>query len=922
MKEKTFDYKNTLNLPATNFPMKANLAQEEPKILEFWQQIDLYQELQKKHKDDQVFIFQDGPPYANGDIHLGHAFNRILKDFIVKSKNLSGYKVPFIPGWDCHGLPIEIKVEKELNQQSHQMDKILFITKCREYATGQINNQRAEFIRLGVVANWQHPYITMDFKFEAAVVRTLAKIMANGHITRGDRPVHWCINCGSALAEAEVEYKEKHSPSIYVTFNIRNNHQILSKFKLQNNQLIQLSTISVLIWTTTPWTIPAIQGVAINPKFIYCLLYSEKTNRSLIVAEELSNKIDELKDYEIIAKCSGATLEHIELQHPLYARTLPIIFGEHVTLDVGTGCVTTAPAHGHDDYIVGKKYNLSIENFINNRGCFLETTEFFANLHINKAAPKILEMLQQNNNLLSASEILHSYPHCWRHKTPIIFMATPQWFISMEKNHLRKKALAAVEQVHWFPNWGKNRMESMLPAGRLDWCISRQRVWGVPIPFFIHKDTGELHPNQLNLLEQVATKIEKEGIEAWHRLDSIDDDYIKSTDILDVWFESGTVNCCINATHPEMQNYADLYLEGSDQHRGWFQSSLLVSMAANDTIPFKQVLTHGFILDASGNKMSKSIGNTVAPQDIIKKYGADILRLWVATTDYSGDLKISEEILKRVSDAYRRIRNTARFLLANLHDFDATQNIVPIEQMLLLDQRMLNITCKLQAEILQCYTEYKYHFAYQKILNFCVEELGSFYLDIIKDRQYTCKINSIPRRSAQTALYYILEALVRWIAPILSFTAEEIWKYMPNRQEPSVFLTNWYNDWPNLSELDENFWNVILTVRKDVNKQIEIERSAGNLGSGLEAEVVINCNLATFKVLNRIKLELKFLLITSDIKIVLDEKQSLFAITVHCSSNPKCARCWHRVAIVNDQCLCDRCQINLTTQDGEIRIYA
>lgn len=944
--KKQFDYKDTLNLPTTNFPMKANLAHAEPKTLEFWQKIDLYNLLQEIHKDHKVFIFQDGPPYANGDIHLGHAFNRILKDFIVKSKSLSGYKVPFIPGWDCHGLPIEIKVEKELNQQSHQMDKILFITKCREYATGQINNQRKQFIRLGVVANWQHPYATMDFKFEATVVRTLAKIMANGHITRGDRPVHWCINCGSALAEAEVEYKEKQSPSIYVAFDILDNNQILTKFKLQDNflkqQLTQSSKISVLTWTTTPWTIPAIQGVAVNPKYMYCLLYSKKSNRSFIVAEQLASNIitvlqsDELNDYAVIAKCSGVELEYTVLQHPLYSRTLPIIFGEHVTVDAGTGCVTTAPAHGHDDYITGKKYNLSIENFINNRGCFLETTEFFANLHINKATPKILEMLKQNNNLLSASEILHSYPHCWRHKTPIIFMATPQWFISMEKNHLRTQALEAVDNVHWFPNWGKNRMESMLPAGRLDWCISRQRVWGVPIPFFIHKDTGELHPNQLGLLELVAKQIEKNGIEAWHKLDSkellgddVADDYIKSTDVLDVWFESGTVNCCINSTHPEMQSHADLYLEGSDQHRGWFQSSLLVSIAANNAPPFKQVLTHGFILDAAGNKMSKSVGNTVVPEDIINKYGADILRLWVATTDYSGDLKISEEILKRVSDAYRRIRNTARFLLANLHDFDSKQHIVPIEQMLLLDHRMLNVTIKLQEEILQCYTEYKYHLAYQKILNFCVEELGSFYLDIIKDRQYTCKTNSIPRRSAQTALYYILEALVRWIAPILSFTAEEIWEYIPNREDNSVFLTTWYNNWPNLSNnnlkdklIDEQFWNIILVVRKEVNKQIEVERNAGNIGSGLEAEVAIRCNLEIFEVLNTLQSELKFLLITSSTKIILDENQSSFYVTVNCSSNPKCARCWHRVTTIDDKCLCDRCKINLTTANGETRIYA
>jgi isoleucyl-tRNA synthetase len=938
MDQQAFDYKDTLNLPTTDFPMKANLAKEELNILNFWQQLDLYNKLQEIHKDDPVFIFQDGPPYANGSIHLGHAFNRILKDFIVKSKSLSGYKVPFIPGWDCHGLPIEIKVEKELNQQSHQIDPILFITKCREYAKTQINIQKQQFIRLGVVANWQNPYITMDFKFEATVIRTLGSIMANGHLTRGDRPVHWCVNCGSALAEAEVEYKEKQSPSIYVTFDCINNQQVLSCFNLVNNNLLAES-ISVLIWTTTPWTLPANQAVALNPIFNYCLLHIKALNKNLIIAENLIASVVaalnlNIDDYSVLATCLGVKLEHILLQHPLYQKQVPIVMGEHVTLDAGTGCVHTAPAHGHDDYVAGKKYNLPVENFINNRGCFLEHTELFANLHINKANPVIIETLKQKNNLLAYSEILHSYPHCWRHKTPLIFMATPQWFISMEKNQLRAKALEEVNKIEWFPNWGKNRMEAMLPLGRPDWCISRQRIWGVPIPFFINNTTGELHPNQLDLLEKIAKKVETGGIEAWHQLDvkellGVDaENYTKSSDILDVWFESGTVNCCIKSTHPSMDSYADLYLEGSDQHRGWFQSSLLVAMAANNKPPFKQVLTHGFVLDAAGNKMSKSLGNVIDPETVVNKYGADLLRLWVATTDYSGDLKISDEILKRTTDAYRRIRNTARFLLSNLHDFDHKTDILPIEKLLLLDKWMLEKTQKLQQEILKYYNDYKYHLAYQKIHNFCVEELGSFYLDVIKDRQYTCKKNSIPRRSAQSVLYHILESLVRWIAPILSFTAEEIWKYLPDRKETSVFLDSWYNYNAITIELEhKNFWDIILILRKEVNKQIELARNENKLGSSLEAEVTIYCTSEIFNILNimpNIKQEFKFILISSNVEIIKDDSIdniNKFVIAINCSNNPKCARCWHRVKDVNESNLCNRCTINLTTEAGETRIY-
>lgn len=936
-KDKVFDYKDTLNLPTTNFPMKANLANQEPKMLQFWQDIDLYNALLAYHNNDPLFIFQDGPPYANGAIHLGHVFNRTLKDFIVKTKSLSGYKVPFIPGWDCHGLPIEIKVEKELGKQGHQMDPIVFIAKCRQYAANQIAMQKQQFIRLGVVADWQNPYITMEPKFEATVIRVLAKIMANGHIIREQRALHWCVNCGSALAEAEVEYKEKLSPSVYVKFTIVDNQQILADFKLDIKKLSKdflQQPISVLIWTTTPWTFPANQAVAVNPLFNYNLLYIKKLNEYVIVAEDLLEAVMvalsiDITEYVLIATCLGKSLSGILLQHPLYNKKVPLVMGDHVTLDAGTGCVHIAPAHGHDDYLIGRKNNLPIENFIDNRGCFLATTELFANLHINKAIPVIIDVLKQHDKLLAHSEISHSYPHCWRHKTPLIFMATPQWFISMEKNHLRETACEEVKKVNWFPNWGQNRMEAMLQSGRPDWCISRQRIWGVPIPFFMNNQTGELHPKQLELLEQVAKQVELNGIEAWYKLDVKEllgedaESYTKSSDILDVWFESGTVSCCIESTHVGMKNCADLYLEGSDQHRGWFQSSLLVSMAANNQAPFKQVLTHGFVLDSSGNKMSKSLGNIIEPESIINKYGADLLRLWVATTDYSGDLKISEDILKRTSDSYRRIRNTIRFLLANLHDFDYKQHLLTNSEMLLLDDWMLQQSKQLQQEVLKYYNEYKYHLAYQKITNFCVDDLGGFYLDVIKDRQYTCKKDSIPRRSAQTALYHILEMLVRLIAPILSFTAEEVWQYLPDRKQPSVFLNSWY-DYNFLSDtkINQSFWETVLLIRKEVNKQIEIARNQEILGSSLEAEVKIYCNSNIFNILNTMAKELKFIFITSTVDIILDLNNQEFIVQVNCSKHPKCARCWHRVEDVNQEQLCSRCVVNLTTEKGEARMYA
>ncbi len=932
-------YKETLNLPKTKFAMKANLAQREPGMLKQWEDSGIYQKLREQAAGRPKFILHDGPPYANGNIHIGHAVNKILKDIIIKSQTLGGYDAPYIPGWDCHGLPIELNVEKKLGKPGVKVDAKTFRNGCRDYAKKQVAGQKEDFKRLGVMGDWDNPYLTMNFDFEANIIRTLGKIIDNGHLHKGSKPVHWCTDCGSALAEAEVEYEDKKSPAIDVRFKAIDPQAILDKFAADDSSGYDISAV---IWTTTPWTLPANQAVALHAEFDYVLV--KTPTEILILAEDLYERAMArygIEDYEVIGRCKGAALEHQLLQHPFYERQVPIILGEHVTADSGTGAVHTAPGHGQEDYIVGLKYNLEVDNPVGPNGCFVSGTPLFEGQHIFKANPLVLEVLEEKGALLNHYELLHSYPHCWRHKTPIIFRATPQWFISMDQNGLRGQAMDAASHTVWLPDWGKARIEGMM-ENRPDWCISRQRTWGVPIALFVHNETQELHPDTAQLIETVAQRVAQNGIDDWFALDAaelIGDDaanYSKVTDTLDVWFDSGVTHACVINEREELQFPADLYLEGSDQHRGWFQSSLLTSVAVNGVAPYKEVLTHGFVVDAQGKKMSKSKGNVVAPQKIMKTLGADILRLWVSSTDYTGEITVSDEILKRTADAYRRIRNTARFMLANLDGFDPLQNVLPVEQMLPLDRWIVVKAEYLQQEIIAAYEQYEFHLVYQKVHNFCAMDLGAFYLDVIKDRQYTTQADSVARRSAQTALYHIIEAMSRWIAPILSFTAEELWQFIPGEHPESVFFETWYAFPPEVAdEMDDDYWQQVLKVRVACSKEMEKLRVDKTIGSSLDAEVDLYCDASLKAVLAKLEDELRFVLITSEVRLhdladkpadaVAIEDVPGLALTVKASAYEKCVRCWHHRDDVGSHAehpqLCGRCVDNVSG-DGEVRHYA
>jgi len=941
------DYKQTVNLPQTDFPMKADLAQREPQQLARWNEQRIYERMREVARGRPPFVLHDGPPYANGAIHLGHALNKILKDIIVKSRALDGRDAPYIPGWDCHGLPIELAVEKKHGKPGQKLDARGFRAACRAYATAQVESQRADFKRLGVFGDWERPYLTMDSRYEAQQIRALGKIIANGHLYRGAKPVHWCLDCRSALAEAEVEYEDRTSTAIDVAFPVADGADLARRTGVAD---APAANAHMVIWTTTPWTLPANEAVALNAEVDYVALRVVRAEAGhgggfsavLVLAAELAEAC--LKRYgatesSLLARFKGRALEGLQLRHPWRDRQVPVILGEHVTLDAGTGAVHTAPAHGQEDFIVGQRYGLPVINPVGPDGRFAADTELVAGMKVCDANAVIIGELATRGRLLHQAQLTHSYPHCWRHKTPVIFRATSQWFISMDKRGLRANALRDIKGVQWTPEWGQPRITGMI-ENRPDWCLSRQRTWGVPITLFTHRTSGALHPRTLELIEQIATRVEREGIDYWFAVEAAEllgaeaDQYDKATDVMDVWADSGLSFECVAALRDDFQAPVDLYLEGSDQHRGWFHSSLLMSEALYARAPYRGVLTHGFTVDDKGRKMSKSLGNGIEPQDIMKTLGADMLRLWVTATDYANEMSLSQEILKRMSESYRRMRNTVRFLLGNLHGFDPA-NAVPMNELVALDAWAIARTRELQQEITAAYRDYAFHLIYQKVHNFCVVDLGGLYLDVIKDRVYTTPAAGHARRSAQTAMWHIAEAMVRWLAPILSFTAEEIWRYLPGPRAESVFLGTWH-ELPQLpaSSID---WPALLALRSDVARELEGLRTAGAIGAPLQAELEVYCTAAQRPRMAALGDELRFLMITSVARVTVVEAAPADAVAatsvtgggvwirVRPTAAAKCVRCWHhrddvgRIAAHPE--LCGRCVENLTGP-GEHRRFA
>ncbi|WP_374492794.1 isoleucine--tRNA ligase [Zoogloea sp.] len=932
------DTSKTLNLPDTPFPMRGDLAKREPKWVAEWQQRKLYQKIRKAAAGRPKFILHDGPPYANGNLHLGHALNKILKDIIVRSKTLAGFDAPYVPGWDCHGLPIEHKIEVT-HGKGLPADKVREL--CRAYATEQVAVQKKEFIRLGVLGDWDNPYLTMNFANEAGEVRALAEMVKRGWVFKGLKPVNWCFDCGSALAEAEVEYQDKTSPAIDVGFVCAEPEKLAAAFGLA--ALPAGKDAYAVIWTTTPWTIPANQALNVHPEHDYALV---DTPRGLLVLmTELADA--SLKRFGLegttIARTNGAKLDRIAFRHPFYDRLSPIFVADYVGLDAGTGIVHSAPAYGLEDFNSCKANGFTNDDILSpvqSNGVYSESLPFFGGLHIWKANPVIVDKLQEVGALFSHEKLSHSYMHCWRHKTPLIYRATAQWFVGMDITpnggpSLRELAIKGVEATEFFPSWGQARLHAMI-ANRPDWCISRQRNWGVPIPFFLHKETGELHPRTVELMEDVAQRIEREGIAAWFTLDPTEllgaeaAQYDKINDTLDVWFDSGTTHWHVlrgshNDGHPSGPR-ADLYLEGSDQHRGWFHSSLLTGCAIDGHPPYKALLTHGFTVDQQGRKMSKSLGNTILPQEVTEKMGADILRLWVASTDYSGELAMSKEILDRVVEVYRRLRNTLRFLLANTADFDATTDMLPVSEWLEIDRYALALTRKLQTQAEADYAAFEFHRVVQALQNFASEDLGAVYLDVLKDRLYTTQANSTARRSAQSALWHILQTVVRLMAPILSFTAEEIWQLLVKDAEDSVMLHTFHTLPPQDGEdtLLER-WTAIRAVRADVQKEIEAVRAAGQVGSSLQAEVEIRAAEGKYALLASLADDLRFVLICSKSTLTKVPSEADEAILVSPSAHKKCERCWHyRDDVGHDAAhpeLCGRCTSNLYGT-GEARSIA
>ncbi len=902
------EMKDTLNLPVTDFPMKASLTQREPEQLARWE--NLYKKIRQASKGKPQFVFHDGPPYANGHIHMGHALNKLLKDFIVKIMSMKGFDSGFIPGWDCHGLPIEHQVGKKLKEKKLSLEKSEIRKQCRVYAQEFVDIQREEFKRLGVLADWENPYLTMDFSYEATIVREFGKFVENGLVYKGLKPVHWCTSCQTALAEAEVEYDEHTSPSIYVKFPIQSGiPKSMGELSPEN--------LHMVIWTTTPWTLPANLAICLHPEFIYVAV--SHGNETYIVAEDrLSTLVSEweLVDYKILGSCKGADWENAVCRHPFIDRESKVILGDHVTLEQGTGCVHTAPGHGQDDYIVGLKYGLEPYNPVDNAGVFLSDVEHFGGMFVRKANPEIVQKLRQDGFLIRDQDIKHSYPHCWRCHQPIIFRATNQWFISMDKKGLRKNALEGIGRTKWIPEWGRERIYSMI-ANRPDWCVSRQRSWGVPITLFTCNACGDFI-NSSDLFEKVAQGVEKQGADFWFDCSPEDlipegttchcggKEFSRENDILDVWFDSGVSHVAVIENNPDLEWPTDLYLEGSDQHRGWFHSSLLESIGTRGKEPYKSVLTHGYVVDGKGKKMSKSAGNVIAPQKIIDQYGAEILRLWVASENYREDIRISNEILKRLTESYRKIRNTLRYLLGNLHDFDCKLDQVPVNEMVELDRYILYRFNQLREKILTAYESYEFHVVYHSFSNFCIVELSAFYLDVLKDRLYTYPVGSHGRRSGQTALHILLIGMVKLIAPILSFTAEEVWGHLPKNsaEEESVHLSHFPDPEDVTFDKDQaGRWEFLVVLKGEVSKALEISRRDKVIGHSLDAIVKLELPGKYKEIVKQFEGELKYIFIVSKVELAdsIGSEGEIFTsdvlqgVRIFSEMHPgkKCERCWH-----------------------------
>ena len=922
------DYKKTLNLPKTDFPMKANLVQKEPEILKEWEKQDIYRVIRDSSRGKPLYILHDGPPYANGHIHMGTAFNKILKDIIIKSKQMDGYDVPYVPGWDCHGLPIEWQVDQELGDKKLHMAQSEVRRECRRFAERFIGIQRDEFKRLGVFGEWENPYLTMNYEYEANIVREFGKFALNGSLIKSKKPVYWCNSCSTALAEAEVEYEDETSPSIYVRF------PMISDVTADHPALAG-KEIYIAIWTTTPWTIPSNLAVAVHPDLPYVAI-DTPTHGVLILAEGLLEDFVAavgIEEYSVLDRLAARELEGLKAKHPIYDRESVIILADYVTLDVGTGCVHTAPGHGQEDYESGLQYNLDIYSPLDDKGRFTEEVEFFAGMEVFDANRPVMDKLAELGMLLKDEPLTHSYPHCWRCKNPVIFRATEQWFISMDKVGLRQKSLEAIRGVEWIPNWGEDRIYGLV-ENRPDWCVSRQRSWGVPIIIFYCRTCGN-HLITEEIVEHVAGLVEQHGTDVWFDLSPDEllpagttcphcngNSFRKETDILDVWFDSGVSFTVLERRSDYLRYPADMYLEGSDQHRGWFHSSLLCSVGTRDQAPFKSVLTHGFVVDGSGRKMSKSRGNVISPEEVINKHGAEILRLWVASEDYRGDIRLSQEILDRLTEAYRRLRNTFRYLVGNLTDFDPSRDSVSYGDLLELDRWALHKFQELTRSVLRSYQRYEYHAIYQAIYNLCALTLSSFYLDVLKDRLYTTAVDSRERRSAQTVMNEILEGLVRLVAPIIPFTAEEVWAYLPNKDKPASVHAAQFNpardDYMDTSLIER--WDLLLGVRKEITKALELARQDKVIGHSLDASVTVAVSPALLKSLQDYRDELRSICIVSAVEFVDEgvvetgyESQDYpgLAIQVVPSRFLKCERCWmHDPAVGQDAghpTLCERC---------------